>query len=115
MCLKMNKIEQCLYLGGCSVDSVKHLCYNYSIEKGLMSKPIILTEHQWCKLRVHLSTEYPASVMAIRSKMKKVLGFTVREHTQIVESHYSSEIHLDFYNEAKRTMFLLKYSELTGC
>ena len=64
--------------------------------------------------------------MLVRSKMKNVLGFTVREHTEwtdvpgnpMSKSHTffplverKESIHLDFYNEPKRTMFLLKYSE----
>jgi hypothetical protein len=86
----------------------------------------------------------------IRDKMRKVLGFTVREHTAWVEKskaeyqreyaehqqrqstltkkndpftmldwepqkgHSEFQIHLDFYSERKRTMFLLKYSEIIG-
>jgi len=53
--------------------------------------------------------------------MKSVLGFTVREHvnyrlnfddiTADWRDHHS-QIHLDFYDEPKRTMFLLKYSDV---
>ena len=52
----------------------------------------------------------------IRDKMKRVLGFTVREHTAWIpkpDGGYTDyQIHLDFYNEKKRTMFLLKFSEM---
>lgn len=45
-------------------------------------------------------------------KMKDKLGFTVREHREWTEQKgYITDIRLDFYNEPKRTMFLLKYSE----
>jgi hypothetical protein len=47
-----------------------------------------------------------------------VLGFTVREHKEFVPKmdggYYDFEIHLDFYSENKRTMFLLKFSEVIG-
>jgi len=46
---------------------------------------------------------------------KQRLGFTVRRHTDYslgdIDSYTSNptNIHLDFYDEASRTMFLLKY------
>jgi len=53
-------------------------------------------------------------VFMLRDKMKQRLGFTVREHKYwdagLVNQVF--EIHLDFYSENKRTMFLLKFSEL---
>lgn len=52
----------------------------------------------------------------LRTKMRSVLGFTVREHKSFVPKmdggYYEDEIHLDFYSENKRTMFLLKFSEM---
>ena len=54
----------------------------------------------------------------IRDKMKRVLGFTVREHKEWIpkpDGGYSEfQIHLDFYSERKYTMFLLKFSEIIG-
>ena len=45
--------------------------------------------------------------------MKKVLGFTNREHKIWNEekSRYEIIMYLDFYDEKKRTYFLLKYGE----
>ena len=47
--------------------------------------------------------------------MRDVLGFTSRTHREWVPKidggYYETTIRLDFYNEPKRTMFLLKYSE----
>jgi hypothetical protein len=45
---------------------------------------------------------------------KERLGFTVREHRAPIsdDGHfwdYQHQIHLDFYDEQSRTMFLLKY------
>lgn len=77
-----------------------------------MSKPIKLTGPQWGKLREQLTEDYGRSVMLIRSRMRDKLGFTDREHQWWEERKgYQTQIHLDFYNEPKRTMFLLKYSE----
>ena len=71
----------------------------------------------------------------IKDKMKRLLGFTVREHQEWVEDTHASKepgfdlqsvyvddgwhrgkrhelsIRLDFYSEHKYTVFLLKYSE----
>jgi hypothetical protein len=75
-----------------------------------------LTVKQWQAIRTDLHTEHPKSVFMLKHKMKSVLGFTVREHNEWVikpdGSYGEHSIRLDFYNERKYTMFLLKYSEL---
>lgn len=88
-----------------------------------MSKPIILSEKAWAKIYNQLAKDYPSSYILIREKMKVKLGFTVRRHEEWVDRQvdrrdvsYGTKycvrsICLDFYNEPKRTMFLLKYSE----
>jgi hypothetical protein len=80
-----------------------------------MSKPIVLSLDKWTKLHTRLANDNHPSVMLIREKMKVVLGFTVREHNEWVikpDGGYGEHsIRLDFYNEPKRTMFLLKYGE----
>ena len=98
-----------------------------------MSRPLELAPSKWYKLQELLRTQYPQSVMLISSRMRDVLGFTVRQHKKLVRSkshnqelpireaehyetvihleHYETVIHLDFWNEPKRTMFLLKYGE----
>lgn len=84
-------------------------------------KPIILTTEQWKRIRSELKTEHPQTVFMLRDKMKRVLGFTVREHQAWIQAPkldspthgYSQfEIHLDFYSEKKRSLFLLKFSEI---
>ena len=82
----------------------------------ILSKPIVLSEKAWAKLHTRLAQDNHNSVMLIREKMKVVLGFTVRRHRTWADDanfgKYSIEtICLDFYNEPKRTMFLLKYSD----
>jgi hypothetical protein len=77
-----------------------------------MSKPITLSPSQWEKLKIRLTNDYSPSTLLISYKMKEKLGFSVRTHQWYVENRgYQSQICLDFYNEPKRTMFLLKYSE----
>jgi len=77
-----------------------------------MSKHIELSPAKWEKLRERLKKDYSPSVMLIRSKMRNTLGFVDREYQWYTHySGYQTKIYLDFYNEPKRTMFLLKYSE----
>ena len=79
-------------------------------------RPVVLTVSQWKQIRTMLQEEHPKTVFMIRDKMKRVLGFTVREHKRwdegVVNMIY--EIHLDFYSQNKRTMFLMKFSEVIG-
>jgi hypothetical protein len=77
---------------------------------------INLTVKKWQAIRTDLHTEHSKSVFMLKDKMRSVLGFTVREHNEWVikpDGGYGEHsIRLDFYNERKYTMFLLKYSEL---
>jgi hypothetical protein len=81
-------------------------------------RAVVLTVEQWKTIREELHTEHPRTVFMLRDKMKRVLGFTVREHKEWIskpDGGYSDyQIHLDFYSENKRTMFLLKFSEVIG-
>ena len=87
-----------------------------------MSKAIKLSLAQWGNIKTLLVKDQNIfkSTLLIREKMKQRLGFTIREHSEWV--HYKKpdggykelvhQIHLDFYSEPKRTMFLLRYSEI---
>jgi hypothetical protein len=73
-------------------------------------KPFVVTTHEWKKLETRLKKDYPPSVFLSRDKMRRVLGFTPREHFDYSKQYGSmSSIYLDFYEEKHRTMFLLKY------
>ena len=82
-------------------------------------KPIVMSEPAWLKLRAHLIQTQPKSVIMLRGKMREVLGFTNRTHTEWINKpnkyggmgYQERQIHLDFYDEAKRTFFLLKYTD----
>lgn len=94
-----------------------------------MSKPIVMSPQQWDVLLSNIRRREKHSVWLSRSKMKEVLGFTVRNHSEWVKEDRPEEeiswwaeqdgwykgkrnehtVRLDFYDEHKRTMFLLKY------
>ena len=82
-----------------------------------MSKPLILTMKSWDTISALIQEQHSPSVLLIRGKMKSVLGFTTRIHEEWNRSdkksgfHRYTYIHLDFYNDPKRTMFLLKYGD----
>jgi len=81
-----------------------------------MTKHVVLTSRQWRAVLAVLHTEYPKSTFMLRNKMREKLGFTMREHKAFIQKpdggYYDTQIHLDFYSDNKRTMFLLKYSEI---
>lgn len=81
-----------------------------------MSKALVLSQDAWAKIYNKIAHSYPPSVLLVRAKMRRVLGFTSRTHTvwrhDVGGSYPIDLILLDFYNEPKRTMFLLKYSEI---
>lgn len=80
---------------------------------------IKLHPDHWREIHIRLMQEQPASVMLIRSRMREVLGFTVREHHEWVELGKGTNgraygrtqfwICLDFYNDAMESWFHLKY------
>lgn len=80
-----------------------------------MSKPIEISHSQWMKLYEQLKKDHPPSVMMIRDKMRLKLGFVHREYLGDWDNNMGEYrkncIMLDFYNEKKRTFFIMKYSD----
>jgi len=99
-----------------------------------MSKPVVMSPSQWDTVLDRIKQREKPSVYLSREKMKEVLGFTVRDHREYVKDpDYVRQpedkddwsymepagwfegkmnvhtVRLDFYDEQKRTMFLLKY------
>ena len=98
-----------------------------------MSKPIVMTPGQWAGVLERIKQREKPSVYLSRTKMKDVLGFTLRDHREYVnDTDYvrppqggewwpvvelgwdegkksQHTVRLDFYDDQKRTMFLLKY------
>jgi hypothetical protein len=91
-------------------------------------KALKLTPDEWHLIRQEIDKHHPRSVSMVRWKMREVLGFTTREHEEWLGYYdnasaedrrsgkhgYKKSIHLDFFDEAKRTMFLLKYGDWIG-
>ena len=82
----------------------------------------------WDPIQDQLNKEYGAKIM-ISYVCKRELGFTVRRHKglephdkeswAIMKSegwdhryYYQEQIHLDFYNDAQMSWFMLKYLDL---
>lgn len=89
-----------------------------------MTKSIKLSEPDWATLHDRIKQDYPKSVWLSRDKMRRVLGFVPREHEEWREIHKDSliypgynimlpnhTIYLDFYDDKKKTMFMMKYIE----
>jgi hypothetical protein len=98
-----------------------------------MTKAIVMTPDEWDHILSKIKQKEKPAVYLLRSKMKEVLGFTVRDHREYIkdpnyiklpddgewfnmhiEGWYEGKksehtVRLDFYDEQKRTMFLLKY------
>ena len=84
-----------------------------------------MSPKEWDRLLKKIKQREKPSVYLIRNTMKEVLGFTVRTHEEWTEEpssglddfivdlgtsrFMSRTVRLDFYDEQKRTMFLLKY------
>ena len=57
--------------------------------------------------------------MALRTRLRKEMGFTYRHHQGLVPNehsyinspsmHYEQQVHVDFYSEAAQSWFQLKY------
>jgi hypothetical protein len=77
----------------------------------------------WQDIMLVLTQEYldEPSVLLIRDKMRRVLGFTQRFHKEWVETgkrengqaygFYQEYTVLDFYNESARSWFLIKFAD----
>jgi hypothetical protein len=75
---------------------------------------IELSHGQWNSLLERLKQDYPLSVLLLREKAKAKLGFVPREYKDwddTLGKWRKNCIMLDFYNESKRTFFIMKYSE----
>lgn len=86
-------------------------------------KPLTYAPNEWEKILEKIKKDQPPSVWLIRSNMRKKMGFTVREHQEWLGYYddatpeqrraklhgYRTMIHLDFYDERYRSLFLLRY------
>ena len=77
-------------------------------------KSVVLLESDWETLLAQLRIDHPLSVTLIREKMRRVLGYTVRDghYTDLYDLYSTRIVYLDFFDEKKKIMFLLRYSDL---
>ena len=96
-------------------------------------KPGLIIFHnmrEFEELHYKLLQEHGRGIMLISWRLKRELGFTIRRHKGLEEHpkeiwevmksegwhqrhHYQEQIHLDFYDQAQQTWFVLKY--LNNC
>ena len=78
-------------------------------------KHIELTHAEWYKIRDQIREDFGDSMVILSFKMKRELGFTVREHRAYdpfdpMHRHsYRTVICVDFYTEQAKVWFTLKY------
>ena len=71
---------------------------------------LTLNDGLWLKIRDQIRAEHGDSMILLRDKMKRELGFTVRTHSYWDETYgYRQDTRIDFYNETAETYFRLKY------
>lgn len=73
----------------------------------------------WYRIKEKIKQDFGVATAVISWRLKRELGFTVREHQvpvsfDTVDSFFSSgrEVHLDFFNESAHSWFVLKYLNL---
>ena len=87
------------------------------IEMGKYMTTLTIKPTQWFTLREHMVQEYGRSSL-ISWKLRDNWGLVAREHTDYSQKWNNGDtmwegetIKLDFFDEMKQTMFLLKYSD----
>ena len=93
---------------------------------GIEMKPLEFTRDEWIPIQQRLLQEHGVATMSISWRCRRELGFTVRHHERWVPvgdaagpeaesgrtvalTYRETVICLDFYDEAMRTFFILKY------
>lgn len=88
-------------------------------------KPLEFTRDEWIPIQQRLLQEHGVATMSISWRCRRELGFTIRHHVRWVAvdnspgllvqphtdklSYREDVICLDFYDEAMRTFFIMKY------
>lgn len=75
-------------------------------------KAIIYPKRDWAPIWERIKADHGQKI-SISWVCRRELGFTVREHMVYgddVSWDERYQIHLDFYDEAMRTLFILKYT-----
>ena len=91
-----------------------------TIKKNLI---IFHNPEEWSDIYAKILQQY-GMAMAIRTRLKRELGFTYRHHKGLVPNEhprpdgpsmrYQDQVHLDFYDEKAQSWFQLKYLNLAN-
>ena len=99
------------------------MSYRVTTKKNLI---IFHDPDDWDTILVRLEQDF-GTVIRMRHIMRRELGFTARDHRGLAPNrklggvmdsfaiedapgyHYEQQVHLDFYNEASQSWFILKY------
>ena len=99
------------------------MSYRVTVKKNLI---IFHSPDEWADVLDRLAEDF-GQVIRMRHIMRRELGFTARDHQGLEPNrkadptlllttleyrqgyHYQQQVHLDFYNEASQSWFILKY------
>ena len=85
------------------------MSYQVTTKKNLI---IFHNTEDWAQVLDRLAEDFGTAIR-MRHIMRRELGFTARDHAQwspkMDGGYYGNQIHLDFYNEAAQSWFVLKY------
>ena len=96
------------------------MSYQVTTKKNLI---IFHDPEDWYRVLDRLAEDFGQAIR-MRHIMRRELGFTARDHRGLVPNrgvldsflvearpgyHYEEQVHLDFYNEASQSWFILKY------
>lgn len=77
-------------------------------------KSLEITHKEWYRIRDTIRAEHGDSMVLIREKMRRELGFLPRNHVmwtpKMDGGYYDKVIMIDFFTEEARTWFLLKFT-----
>jgi hypothetical protein len=75
-------------------------------------KTITITPRQWQRLQARLEEDYGPSILLLRDRRRRELGFLDRRYWhKNSKGHACMDICLDFYDNGSKVWFLLKYSQ----
>ena len=90
------------------------------VKRGLI---IFRQPGDWMAIYSQILRDYGMG-MAVRTRLRRELGFTYRHHRGLVENdhtsltgtnyHYEEQVHVDFYNDYAQSWFQLKYLNLNN-
>jgi hypothetical protein len=72
-------------------------------------KHIELSRSEWERIKDQIRNDFGFSMPLLREKMKRELGFSIREHSPDNDRFWERIICVDFYSEEAKVWFTLKY------